>query len=205
MPSSTWVHLSDVLTSILTVQPTSVLDVGVGFGKWGYLCREYLDIGKRRLKPTDWKTTIDGIEPFEEYLQPHQNWLYDDLFVGTVQEWIEANKASEKVQQYDLVIFGDILEHLPRHVALSVLEFFQAYVARKLIVVGIPLGPNWKQGEVCGNELETHVSAWEVDDLKLFGMCYQVYNTFNKPYAATLFYGEDAPCIYIPKGWTKVV
>ena len=43
MPVSTPVHLSHCLNHIIQLSPQSVLDVGCGFGMWGFLCRTYLD------------------------------------------------------------------------------------------------------------------------------------------------------------------
>ncbi len=35
---------------LVELQPRSVLDIGVGFGKWGFLAREYLDVNAERYK-----------------------------------------------------------------------------------------------------------------------------------------------------------
>ena len=44
MPTSHHTYISDVITWVRKLQPKTVLDVGVGFGKWGHLFREYLDV-----------------------------------------------------------------------------------------------------------------------------------------------------------------
>ena len=44
MPVSTPVHISHCLGRIIGLNPEPVLDVGCGFGLWGFLCREYLDV-----------------------------------------------------------------------------------------------------------------------------------------------------------------
>ncbi len=43
MPTSHLYQISDILEIISLIRPRSVLDVGVGFGKYGLLAREYLE------------------------------------------------------------------------------------------------------------------------------------------------------------------
>lgn len=45
LPSSQYYHISKILELIIAIDPSSVLDVGTGFGKYGVLCREYLELG----------------------------------------------------------------------------------------------------------------------------------------------------------------
>ena len=44
MPSSQHYHISKIMDLIISVKPFSVLDVGSGFGKYGVLCRKYLEL-----------------------------------------------------------------------------------------------------------------------------------------------------------------
>ena len=44
MPSSGPDALTFVCRNLITRKPQSVLDIGVCFGKWGFLAREYADI-----------------------------------------------------------------------------------------------------------------------------------------------------------------
>lgn len=61
MPTSHAANLLPFLSFIGKVAPTSILDVGVGNGKMGFLARESLDVMHR---PDTWKLTLDGIEVF---------------------------------------------------------------------------------------------------------------------------------------------
>ena len=79
MGTSCWAHISTAIDWIREVNPRSVLDVGVGFGKWGFLCREYLDVFNGRHFREDWKIRIIGIEGFEKYLHPASRYIYDDI------------------------------------------------------------------------------------------------------------------------------
>ena len=51
-------------------QPDSILDVGMGFGKYGFLSRKYLELFDGREKLNDWKRIIDSIEIFGNYVTP---------------------------------------------------------------------------------------------------------------------------------------
>lgn len=83
MPSSNFGHLLDVLQIVTMLNPHSVLDIGVGFGKYGFLLRELLD-----LKPGEeggyakWSRRIDGIEVEARYLTPVHEYIYDRILIG---------------------------------------------------------------------------------------------------------------------------
>lgn len=64
MPTSTGVFISVGLTEIARLRPTSVVDVGCGFGLWGFLCRMYLDVFEGRTYKEDWQVRIEAIEVF---------------------------------------------------------------------------------------------------------------------------------------------
>jgi len=67
MPSSAPDHIPAVLKHVMKLQPKRVLDVGVGYGKWGFLLREYLESWNDRVHPEDWEITITGVEVWEPY------------------------------------------------------------------------------------------------------------------------------------------
>ena len=79
MPTSPYAHIYITVQFLSSVKPSSVLDVGVGNGKMGFIARDLLDVmcGERgKYKKQDWKTRIDGIEIFPEYIQDHQRAIY---------------------------------------------------------------------------------------------------------------------------------
>lgn len=188
MPSSTWLHVSDAMRLIWGLQPASVLDVGCGFGRWGFLCRELLDVFKGRIEKDAWKTRIDAVEVFGGYINEIHAKLYDSIFVADMRDFLDACHA-----KYDLMIFGDVLEHLPKADAVGVL--LRAKKIAKRILIGIPLGDKWQQGECFGNTHEAHVSTWERQDfmngeLKSNGMI--TYTDFkNRPYALVDLQGRE--------------
>jgi predicted O-methyltransferase YrrM len=95
MPTSQFYQISDIVEFIVRTNPKSILDIGVGFGKYGALAREYLDQGERLY---DWKRRIDGIEVFEEYITDIQRFYYDNIYIGNAVEVLPKLEET-----YDLI------------------------------------------------------------------------------------------------------
>lgn len=157
MPVSTAVHISFCLELILPPQPKSVLDVGCGFGLWGFLCREYLDVFAGRVRPEDWETRIDAIEMFEPYIQAHQRALYSSIQIADIRE------AAASLDSYDLIIAGDVIEHLDKADGERVLDTLYQKASNALLV-NIPIGAGWDHPETHGNPGELHRSQWYPED-----------------------------------------
>jgi len=49
MPTSDLYNITPILTIISNLKPKKILDVGCGFGKYGLLMREYLEVWQERL------------------------------------------------------------------------------------------------------------------------------------------------------------
>lgn len=161
MPVSTSVHLSQCLHHIIPLGPRSVLDVGCGFGTWGFLCRTYLDVFQGRIQPESWEVTIDGIELFEPYIQPHHRSLYSAITIGDIRD------LAGSVEPHELIICGDVIEHLEKDEGQAVLDTLYAKATRALLL-NIPLGTGWEHPEAYGNPGELHRSQWEYEDIERF-------------------------------------
>ncbi len=157
MPVSTSIHISYCLAKILEFAPSSVLDLGAGFGTWGFLCRTYLDVFQGRVQPESWEVRIDAIEFFEPYIQAHQRHLYNTIYIGDIREKIQ------ECGSYDLVIAGDVIEHLEKPEAEVLLDILYEK-AQKVLMVNIPLGEGWTHPEEHGNPMELHRSQWSTAD-----------------------------------------
>lgn len=156
MPSCFHGFISDVLNVYLASSPKKVLDIGVGFGKWGSLFREYGDIFRGRYYKQDWEVQIDGIEAFPDYSNPIYNFVYNTVHFNDVKV-IYKDFAG-----YDFVYAGDVIEHLDKPDALAVLDFFKQN--SKILVVSIPLTDAWPQSAILGNDYEQHRSIWDEND-----------------------------------------
>jgi predicted TPR repeat methyltransferase len=169
MPVSTPCHISHCVQLITGINPKSVLDVGCGFGLWGFLCREYLDVWNGRVLPGRWEVKIDGIELFEPYIQAHQRAIYSNIRVCDIRD------AVESLPEYDLVIAGDVIEHLDKPDAEVVLERLYEK-AQKALLINIPLQGNWEHPEANGNPGELHRSQWTENDFMQFAPEIQTFD-----------------------------
>src|SRR5438876_587096 len=121
MPSSRPNVIPTVINLIRQFKPKSILDVGVGFGKWGHLFREYTDINEAEKEPgryqrKNWRVRIDGIEGYAAYLTPMHRYLYNRIHVGN------ASALLKKLPHYDLIFLGDVIEHLEKAAGLGLLR-----------------------------------------------------------------------------------
>ena len=166
MPSSRPNTIPTVIHLVRQLKPKSILDVGVGFGKWGHLFREYTDINEAENDPAryqrkNWRVRIDGIEGYAAYLTPMHRYLYNHLHVGN------AGALLSKLPRYDLVFLGDVIEHLEKEAGVRLLRHaFKK--ANKAVVVTTPKFETG-QADLCGNELERHRSLWSAADFAPFG------------------------------------
>lgn len=176
MPSSRWNHIPLVLSVVKQLKPASILDVGVGFGKWGHLFREYLDIVPSERDPDryyreNWKITIDGIEGYAPYITPAHEFFYNNIFIGDMREMLN------RLGCYDVIFLGDVIEHVEKSDGVKFLTNCIAH-SSKAVIVTTPA--RWvEQGAVCNNELEVHRSIWTQDDFAAVGPC-QTIETDNK-------------------------
>lgn len=145
MPSSDPVTIPKILQLVQILSPSSILDVGVGNGRYGFLFREILDYNYGRLK-SPYRVKIDGVEIESEYLSPIHEHVYDKIYV---ENWLNL----ELENRYDLIFMGDVLEHFK--------EWQRALMkARQNSNTTIVVAPNWRgsgrQGEWMGNKYESH-------------------------------------------------
>jgi len=166
VPSSRPNIIPTVIYIVRQLKPRSILDVGVGFGKWGHLFREYTDILEAEHDPArydkkNWQIRIDGIEGHTPYLTPMHTYLYDKIHVG------DATIVIKTLPNYDLIFLGDIIEHFDKNAGLQLLNEV-AGRANQAVVVSTPKYET-AQEDLCGNELERHRSLWSETDFKLAG------------------------------------
>ena len=186
MPVSIQFQITPCVSKIIGVKPQSVLDVGCGYGKWGYLCREYLDAFYGRFRPEDWSVRIDGVEYFEPYIQAHQRALYSNIMIGDIRDVVDD------LDRYDLIIAGDVIEHMEKEEAEAIVEKLYA-LANKMLIVNIPLGEGWDHPEQYGNPAELHRSEWYKEDFQGYAL---EYDDFTLPHGlnyGAFFCPKDLP------------
>lgn len=142
------------------LRPRSVLDVGVGFGKYGFVLREFTDIWDMEsvadYDRSSWKTRIDGIDATPQYITPMHRFLYDELHLGDVRSLIDT------LPQYDLIIMGDLLEHFDKEEGFALIEKLLSHTTKCLLLI-FPHRCAINH-DVLGNPFEAHRSAWDRRD-----------------------------------------
>lgn len=119
---------------------STILDVGAGWGKYRDLLPEF---------------TMDACEVWPPYIAEEDLLSrYRIVFVGNICDVIEYDSWN---YTYDVVILGDVLEHLPRLDAQIMLRRLLECTREVLIIVPFL----YVQDEVGGNPYERH----EQDDL----------------------------------------
>ncbi len=160
MPTSNPNNIVWIIQQIRKINPQKVLDIGVGFGKWGFLCRDYLESTRLRMMPKDWEVVIDGIEPCEKYIGDVQKIIYNTIYNKTVEEMLSDCHG------YDLVLANDILEHLDKPIAWTVLNTL--IKQNKFVIITLPLGDQLNENKEIHDEYpyERHRSIWTLLDFK---------------------------------------
>ena len=184
MPSSHPHQLNEIAEMIMVSKPASMLDVGIGFGKYGFLAREYLEVWDGQHRRGKWRHRIDGIEACKEYILDHHRAIYDHLYFGDALEILPTLEI-----RYDLLLASDILEHFDRDDGL---KFLQACLARARNVIISTPHSSGKQMVESENPFETHRSEWRWADFATFPKKFHVPNDVS----LIVFIGEDAAKIH---------
>jgi len=151
MPSSYMGNVPLIVRTMARLEPRRMLDVGPGYGKYGFLFRERVDDFR-------WERVLHGVDVFADYLErSRMSGLYDRLFIG---HFLEV----EIVELYDLVLMVDVLEHFSDSEGERALEKALSLAPR--VLVSTPL--SYEQGPMYGNRHEAHLSEWPAARLDQF-------------------------------------
>jgi hypothetical protein len=132
--------------------PNTVCDVGPGEGTYAKLFRP--------VHEGVWWTCIEIHKPYVRKYglkSTKTRRMYDEIHVEDVRE------SEAHLFYRDLVIFGDLLEHVERDEAVQLLQRAEAAGAWN-ILVSVPIVESI-QGEVDGNPYEAHLHQWDADDM----------------------------------------
>jgi peptidylprolyl isomerase len=167
MPCSRPYALDTVCNRIIEKNPMSVLDIGIGFGKFGFLAREYTDVLHCRY--FDWQTKIDGIEIFEKYISQLQKEIYDHIYIGNAIDTLPT------LGRYDMIICSDVLEHLSEHDGTTLLDSIKDRCKFAMIATPVTV---LHQEALYNNEYERHITSWSKETLSSWGEVFQFDNTY---------------------------
>lgn len=152
MPISLDVYNQDILNDIKLINPSTVLDVGAGKGK-------YFEI----VKSINPNVSVDAVEAEETYIKKYDlKSKYRKVFNNDIVNFAKNNKDD----RYDLCIIGDVLEHLYLHEAISVLDAL-AYKTKFIMIVwptNLPQDYEWE------SIFEMHKSNIQLSDISRFNI-----------------------------------
>lgn len=166
MPSSNPQYISVVVEIIRLINPLKMLDVGSGFGKYGFLAREYLELwdGREKYDKRHWQRKIDGIEVFRDYITPVHDFIYDNLYIGDVLDILPG------LRKYNLILLADIIEHFTMEDGYLLIEQCKKKADNILIVTPKNMSP---QKDAFKNPYEEHRYQWNENDFfKTLGSCH---------------------------------
>jgi len=187
MPSSHPEVIQHILPFIQKANPASVLDIGIGYGKWAFLIREYCEAWKNRVHMNSWKVKIDGVEVWAPYVNlPWIKCLYNDVYNAKIENIIHS------LPNYEMIIAGDVLEHLAKEDSVKVVKhIFEK--ASKCVLISLPVGQAWMDNMIIdGNAYEKHQCCWEPGELLLY-----VNESVWELHALRLIGGISAKVIHI--------
>jgi hypothetical protein len=181
-------NLPFVATELQKLEPRSILDIGVGFGKWGVVAREYLEAWHGRFRREEWRVRIEGIEIFEGYRNPIWAAAYDQIHIG------DATQILSGLGQFDVGLICDVIEHIEKPVGRQLID--QLLDHCQTVILTTPLS-FWPQGEEHGNVSQKHLCLWRPEDFGEYsGYTVELGATFA---AVIRRSSEDGPKLRIQK------
>lgn len=178
MPTSYPENISTITCTIQALNGRSFLDVGPGYGKFGFLIRERVDNFEGNIR-------LDAVEVFKGYNEKasraskhpaahdlyaciYDNYAYGE-FVKLAQFWLQEEQTGtrpegwpQRVDAYDVVLMIDVLEHWTDVQASHALAL--ALELGRTVLISTPVG--YPQGPSEGNDREAHLSDWPHEKLR---------------------------------------
>lgn len=157
-------------------QGATCLDVGACDGKWNSILGDYL--------------TMDAVEIFRPNIEEHHlEQKYRKVFCADI--------ADVKYEWYDLIIFGDVIEHMEVTKAQKVIEY--ARPRCKDMIVAVPF--QYPQDEMYGNKYERHIQ----DDLTpdIFSQRYPGMRMIFRPIQDYAYYVKGPNCLENKTGYSS--
>ena len=161
MGTSNWQNISYNIELIRKLNPASILDVGAGFGRWGILFREFLEIWDNSRYDGKWERIIDAVEIYSGYIKDYHHYFYNNIYIEDALTFL---KKTDK--HYDLINFGDVIEHFTKPEGEELISL--AMERARYVLINIPIGKHWEQKAAGENPYEEHKSVWYNNDFTKF-------------------------------------
>lgn len=153
-------QIPSVVFLIQQLKPKTLLDIGKGLGKYGFLAHEYSGLSYAHA-PDPTRTVaeqsalaIDAVEVEETFLWPHLYQFYRKVYVG------KAEEIYPTLPMYDVVLMADVIEHIEKECANALVQHF---IERgSSVIVSTP--KKFFAQHLFESKYEEHVSHWEPRD-----------------------------------------
>jgi hypothetical protein len=143
MPTSLPEGKDWIAEHVRKLNPMIVLDLGVGMGTYSHLLKPILD-------PV---CVFIGFEIYEPYVAKYNLHMHYHAVL------VEDVRCIKTFPDADVVILGDIIEHMSYTDAVRLVEKSRR-AARKAVFLSLPI-VEWPQGALDGNEHEAHMRTWD--------------------------------------------
>lgn len=138
------------------LRPRTILDVGKGFGKYGFLAHEYAGIDPasrvdpKKTMAEQSRLVLDAVEIEPALLLPHLTHLYRTVFSGDIAQLCDS------LPSYDVVLMADVIEHMHAPAARKTVRTFLDRGSNVIVTT-----PKRFFTQACyESEFEAHVSHW---------------------------------------------
>jgi len=141
MPRSSRQGKDKILEWVSEIQPTysKILDIGAGSGTYAKFYKKC-----RNLENVEWT----GIEVWKPYIDKYKLENRYDIIRH------EDVRVANLTERYDIVFCGDVLEHMSKEQAVSLVRKLQKHCS--MIIISIPI-IYYEQEALGGNEYEVHI------------------------------------------------
>ncbi len=151
MPYSSFIFDNAITESIKLIRPKTFFDLGAGAGKYGSMVKE--------IDPTIETTAIEIEKDYIKKFNLHS--IYNRVWNIPITDIIQLKYFDSN---FDVVMAGDILEHLKKSEGIDLLNFL-IYRCRWII---IEFPHHYLQNAVNGYASEAHISVWAENDFFSF-------------------------------------
>ncbi|MHC4065201.1 MAG: class I SAM-dependent methyltransferase [Planctomycetota bacterium] len=163
MPTSSPYILTPVMSFVSWLNPSTILDVGCGYGQWGVLLRQYLESPwtMERGAPT-WRKEVIGVEVWPEYSNPLWQFAFDRVVQASAVDFLSDLESNS----IELALCIEVLEHLTQDQGETLLAEMRRVATHVLVTT--PDRPLLQEAGA-GNPYEMHRTWWPWKALRVRG------------------------------------
>jgi SAM-dependent methyltransferase len=143
------------------IEGSAILDIGCGYGKWGYLLKIDYWYTKSGRKRSELKYTV-GIDAYIKYLKFVKHYrIYDDVIL------CDARCLPLRENSFTTVLVLEVVEHISKNEGRQLLKEAEQ-IANRLVIVSTPAYFIRQEARDC-NLFQKHSSKWTVNDFVRLG------------------------------------